>query len=472
MKSAPEPYLKDWDQPAAALVLSGEVHGYLEPCGCSLKQSGGFARRARLLGELREKQWPFASLDVGGLVKKSNRQAQIKFEAMLEGMQKMNYRALALGTEELLLGPDVLLTQHVADDPKAIAFLDANVVLFDTPDIGTPRPWKVIQVGQVKIGVTSVLGLSHQETVAPKGVMANITVKDPQAVLPDVIQQMQAAKPDFLVLLSHGTIEEAKTLAEAFPQFRVILTAGGPDESAGKPIVVKKTWIIETGTKGRCVGVLGYYPETDQPFRFELVELDSERFGSDPSMTAIMRSYQQRLKDERIAVSDKLKIPHPTGWTFVGAETCGKCHQKSYEHWKTTDHAKAFETLLHGRGEKDWVPRQFDPECLSCHVTGWEPQQMMRFDSGYLSQEDSPQLLDQQCENCHGPGSKHTEAERAVAADAKSISVKELDNLRAAVRRSYETAEKKVCIHCHDAENSPDFKFEEAWKKVEHPWRD
>lgn len=472
---AGDPYLADWKTPAAAIVFSGEIHGYLEPCGCSLTQSGGFARRAKLIRELGEKKWPLAALDLGGTLKKAKRQDQIKFESILTAMQKLSYDGMALGPEELQLGPDVIVSQHVVDDPKSVSFLDANVVLFDSPELGTPIPSKVITVGDVKIGVAAVLGKSHRDTVAPDGVNTNITVDDPIEKLPDVIAKLQAEKPDFLVLLSHGSVEEAKELAGKFPQFRIIQTAGGPDEASGKPIVVKDTWILETGIKGRAIGVLGYYPDNaKQPFRFELVELDSARFpGEDDDMTVIMKNYQQRLQDEKIAQSPQLLMPAPPGGTYVGAETCGECHTKAYKIWKETGHAKATATLLHGRGdEKEWVQRQFDPECLSCHVTGWEPQKMMRFESGYFSQDQSQHLFGNQCENCHGPGSEHTDLERKFAKDVASVEQADLEKLRELVARSYDTAEKQVCLQCHDSENSPGFKYADYWESVKHPWRD
>ena len=40
-----KPLFTGWSKPAATLVLSGEQHGYIEPCGCAEHQSGGFARR-------------------------------------------------------------------------------------------------------------------------------------------------------------------------------------------------------------------------------------------------------------------------------------------------------------------------------------------------------------------------------------------------------------------------------------------
>lgn len=468
-------YLQGWEKPAATLVLSGEINGYLEPCGCSLKQSGGFARRAQLLSELDKKGWAYAGLDVGGTLKKANRQDEIKFESILAGMQLMHYAGLALGREELLLRPDFLYAQP-ADDPNAVKLLSANVLFFDDPSLGVPVPWQLVEVGGVKIGVTAVLGLSHKDEVSPPGVVTNITVKDPKDVLPGVIAEMQQEKPDFLVLLSHGTIEEAKALAEEFPQFRIIETAGGPDEASGKPIVVNDTWILEMGRKGRSVGILGYYPDNEQqPFKFELIELDSERFPSHDSMFVVMRNYQQRLQDERIAESDSLKIPHPSSSAFVGVEACAECHRNSYNVWKDTGHAKATETLLHGRAgtkPEHVIPRQFDPECLSCHVTGWHPQGMKRYDSGFFSMEASKHLFGQQCENCHGPASKHTELERAFAENAGSVDKDELKEFRKALHLSVDTAEKKVCLQCHDAENSPDFNYADYWEMVKHPFKD
>ena len=46
-KSVAKPLFDGWKKPAAVLVLSGEQHGFFEPCGCAEHQSGGFARREK-----------------------------------------------------------------------------------------------------------------------------------------------------------------------------------------------------------------------------------------------------------------------------------------------------------------------------------------------------------------------------------------------------------------------------------------
>jgi len=80
--------------------------------------------------------------------------------------------------------------------------------------------------------------------------------------------------------------------------------------------------------------------------------------------------------------------------TFVGEKKCKKCHIKQHKTWRDTGHATAFDCL---EGED-----QNDPKCVKCHTTGYDM-------GGFASVEESGHLLNVQCEQCHGPGSIHTE---------------------------------------------------------------
>ena len=333
----PEPLLPDWKSPAAVLLLTGEQHGYLEPCGCSIHQLGGMARRADLVRILtEERKWSVAGLDVGGTPKRNRRQDEIKYLALFDAFKTLKYGAVALGLEELKFGADFLLQQQVADPEEAkqaVALVSANVALYDPPIEGWPLASRIVQVGAVKVGVTAIVGVSLREHVAPVGAMSNITIRDPAEALPAAIEALHAEQPDFLVLLSHGSTEEAKQLAEKFPVFRIVLTAGGPEEPDKKPVVVGKTWVVQAGHKGKRVGVLGYFPDdANEPFRYDLVTLDDVRFKNDPRMRELMKTYQQQLLDEAISTADELQFKHPSGHVFVGAEKCGECHTKAFAH--------------------------------------------------------------------------------------------------------------------------------------------
>ena len=448
----------------------------------SLHQLGGMARRGDLARMLSvERKWPLSGFDVGGLLKRHRRQDAIKFLMMIDALKHLKYAAVATGLEELKLGADFLLQQMPADPEertKAVGLLGANVVLFDQPDLGWPMASRIVQVGDIKVGVTAVVGASLRDQIAPVGASNNISIQDPATVLPAIIEKLQAEKPAFLVLLSHGNDAEAKQLAEKFPDFQIILAAGGYEEPDGKPVVVGKTWILHAGHKGKRVGVLGYYPDNSaEPFKFELVELDDERFQNDEYMRTLMRNYQQQIQDEGLATSDELLLRHPSGQTFVGAKKCGECHTKAYDHWKETKHAEGLASLQTGHPgqEKDWIVRIHDPECLSCHVTGWEPQQMLRYESGYFNEEKTPHLIGQQCENCHGPGSRHVSLEESLAEGATDLAMADVTAARNGVKRTLEQARRDMCIQCHDSDNSPKFKpdaFLEYWEQVAHPWKD
>ena len=464
----PKPLFKDWPAPKLAIVLTGERHGYLEPCGCTQNQTGGVSLLANLFKKIAERHWPVTAFDLGGLVKRNRRQSQIKYETILAAMKDMKYSGLGLGPEELRFGADIFLQLH---NPAPTAphttptFLAANILILETPDLGKNR-FKIVEAGGVKLAVTSILGKSRKET------FPDITWLEPAKVLPDLVKEMQATKPDLMVLLSHSNQEESKALAKQFPQFDLLLTAGGVEDPQADPEFLGKTMMVDVGHKGKSAGVVGYYPDAaakgdpKKRFRFTIIELDQERFDNTPKMAEHMQFYQDRLKQEDLAAKE-LPIDHPRGATFVGAETCGECHTKAYEKWLTTAHAHAYESLIEGRedqiarGEKI-ISRIYDPECLSCHVTGWHPQEVLRYKSGFVNKQQSPHLLGQQCENCHGPGSGHIEL----------VEMDKLEDAKKVMRVTLAEAKKNTCYKCHDLDNSPNFEFDSYWEKIKHPWRD
>ncbi|MCA9181336.1 MAG: hypothetical protein KDA51_07775, partial [Planctomycetales bacterium] len=65
----------DWPVPQAVLFVSGQQHGYIEPCGCTglENQKGGLIRRDTLLKELRERGWEIIPVDVGNQVRRIGR---------------------------------------------------------------------------------------------------------------------------------------------------------------------------------------------------------------------------------------------------------------------------------------------------------------------------------------------------------------------------------------------------------------
>jgi hypothetical protein len=120
----------------------------------------------------------------------------------------------------------------------------------------------------------------------------------------------------------------------------------------------------------------------------------------------------------------------PAGQTYVGTKECAACHFDQFMAWRATPHAKAFDIL----------PEKYrtDGSCLKCHATGFGQP------TGFKSLQETPNLVANACENCHGPGSKHTEI-------AKSFGQKKLTEAEQKYVRStiYLMQPKNVCAECH-----------------------
>lgn len=164
---------------------------------------------------------------------------------------------------------------------------------------------------------------------------------------------------------------------------------------------------------------------------------------------------------------------------YVGPDQCKVCHNKKPEGaqwtvWKSMKHAKAFESLkseaaLKIAKDKGLAkPPSESPECLKCHVTGYDEAKAAA--PARIKPEDGLS-----CENCHGPGSLHiTDAKDVVA---KKKTVEEID-----WKAHIITVEEARCRECHNEESPtwnpeqftlPDgsksgFDYEQAKKAIDH----
>src|SRR5205085_2579233 len=97
------PLFRDWPKPDVALLLTGEQHGYLQPCGCSEPQKGGLARRYNLLQSLGKRGWTVVAADVGDVAQDSGPQTRLKYEYSMKALGLMGYTAVGLGKNEVNL---------------------------------------------------------------------------------------------------------------------------------------------------------------------------------------------------------------------------------------------------------------------------------------------------------------------------------------------------------------------------------
>lgn len=482
---------KDWPKPDAALVFTGEQIGYLEPCGCAglENQKGGLKRRHTMVRTLREKWgWPLALFDAGEQVRYFGPQADIKHRQTIEALIDIGYQAVGFGVKDLrteLLGLAINLDE--SENPLT----SANVGVLDF-DSGFTKRWRVVELSPaggtaVRVGVTHVLGDAARAELSPND---DIMTLPAEQGLEEIKSQIVADRCDQNVLMVYGSIEEAESLAKKFDLFDWVVAARGGDEPPYQARKIEGTTrgggtvLIEVGHKGMYAVVVGLYDKNKSAAsaageksnagdgweaRYQKVPLD-HRWADSPDMHARLVAYQEELRQlgwDGLALKPR---KHPTDKDFAGSSVCADCHTAAWEVFEKTPHYSTTETLVALQ-----PARHFDPECIACHAVGWEPQKYFPFESGWKSYRETPHLVGQGCENCHGPAARHTAVENGDI----DVDEAEQDALRLALHlevgendgnQKGQDLSRAVnnCLSCHDLDNSPDFDFQKYWPEVAH----
>ena len=162
---------------------------------------------------------------------------------------------------------------------------------------------------------------------------------------------------------------------------------------------------------------------------------------------------------------------------YVGSNRCKPCHNKAemgaqYAQWESTDHAKAYETLLTDESKAiaqkmglETAPEK-SPECLRCHVTGLGTPSGYKLDipaDDVRAKRANDNLAAVGCESCHGPGSEYKSKKIKDAIAAGEIT-------KASVGLMNPTVE--TCTACHN-EDSPTYKpftWDEKYPAISHPY--
>ncbi|MDR0328982.1 MAG: hypothetical protein LBI05_11875 [Planctomycetaceae bacterium] len=458
--SASDELFVGWSKPKLLLFFTGFLDGYIEPCGCAGadQMKGGLSRRHTCLQQLERKGWEVMPIDAGNLNKGFGQQEELKFSFVIdEAYRLMNYHVAGIGDRELLFPTEMLFAYTIDAPGTHKRYTSANVALLEfSPDIVVP--YRILEQGGMKIGVVSVMGDSllknlHNEDI----ITASAALKLQQEILP----KLTAEKCDRTVLIIHGSDSEInKLLDQCAGKFDFILPSNTSAEPPLQPKKVGKALIVEVGEKGRYAVAMGLFDDPKMPIRYERIPLDV-RYENSATVMELMKMYQDELKKSGLAGLGIKPIPNAQSETlgnYAGAQSCADCHESAHNVWKKTNHAKAWQSLT-----KTAKPaRDFDPECIACHVVGWNVTEQLPYKGGFLSEKETPRLVSVGCESCHGPGENHARAE-----SGSNTALQE--NLRKSLRIPVEGgAAKKHCLTCHDGENSPHFDFDTYWQKIVH----
>ena len=141
------------------MVLSGSVHGQLDPCGWKKNPLGGLSRRIVKINEMRADGIDPLILDAGDIffstskLDDKNRKSQIhRAKSIISGYGKIGCNVINVGHYEVLNGLNFL--NSIIQDTE-IPFISANLRDSKSKDL-LFEPYKIFKRDGLKIGVVGV----------------------------------------------------------------------------------------------------------------------------------------------------------------------------------------------------------------------------------------------------------------------------------------------------------------------------
>ena len=160
--------LERWDRPDLTLLITGQQHGYLLPCGCSRPQVGGLERRYNFFQALSSRGWKTLPVDLGdisqmaGPVNLSNMQGLMKYRYSMQALKMLGYAAVGLGEYEGALPFFKALGEYALNEPSPRVIV-ANLNDADTQYPEQTARWQAANVeGSYHVGDWPVGGIQNQ----------------------------------------------------------------------------------------------------------------------------------------------------------------------------------------------------------------------------------------------------------------------------------------------------------------------
>lgn len=407
------------------IVYTGNTLGELKPCGCAKEEDqGGFERRMTYFKQVGLNSKNTLFVDTGDSFKEPSRQGKIKARYLMQAMSLLKYDAVIPGDKDLVYGESFL------KKGASIPWLLSNARL---SKLSPPET----RIKKLENGLTiAMLAVVDPEMYyAAEHSGGHIT--DPKESAKRLIDKVNGSEhPDVIVLLTHMKREKALSLL-ALDRVNVVINGHiekDTDVIDMTPVKQDGKIFIQPGPRGQKMGELTVRIDKagNKSFDQRMVRLDSN-IKFDPEMIKWYEDYNREVEDLFFTSLDARKDQHGKEKVYASEQTCLTCHPGKHAVWSQSRHGHAYETL-------NRINKAFDPECLICHVTGFNHA------GGFISEVDTPGLKNVQCEVCHGPGLKHAK------------------NPQTGLGRNA----RQACKLCHVKNHSPNFNYSNYWPKIKH----
>ena len=480
-------------KPTFTLFALAEVRGQIGPCGCTSDPLGDLSRTTKLVTEARG-QGPTLVVDAGSLLYSKSpippqyaAQEELKADLLATTYTtELKISALGLGPADLAKGPSKTRL------PRSIANVTANDLQIVAPTVidaqaltggtkvgvfGVALPEMITGVSAtppIAAGKAAVAELKKQGAQVIVGLIQAPSKKDAVKLMRDIggidlaIAGLGALTPEPERIeieaqkVGDGWIVVPANRGQIVSKLEITMRGAGPLADAVGPAVAT----LKLASLNKRIASLDEdlekfaadpkadpaFVKTSQDERIGLIAQRDE-LGKAPLVIPAAGSYftlsqvriNKALACEK-SVNDRVTeyfraaglanvkaaktLPPEPGKNqprYEGGAACEDCHAEAVRFWETTRHAQAWKTLV-DRGQ------QFDFDCTSCHVTGWERP-------GGSNLAFNEPLRNVQCEVCHGPSSIHV----AKGGEERPLATQRLP------------AEALCATQCHTHEHSDTF---------------
>lgn len=464
------------------VLVSGYTEAYLKNCGCSSGQKGGELRKARLMKEEKKaallskpsdqgRATEVLEVEIGNFSDPTDLVRKAESEGVVNSMKLLGYDSVGLGLNELRYQQQDLYA--LLNDPKLP--VNAANLSFEAPTAGEDKskelaamvqPYRVVtKASGYRIGIIHLIDSSIAEDL-PKGYGYKLAPCGPIAT--DILKSHHREANTWIITMANPVYEGADmaavgTLSDAL--LAIGFTDPNPRQTADSTQVVYPYFVAKPYEKAKdLVRVQVFFsPKGDPPVINSQGIAIPEQIQPDPDVQKIvenMESVLEQLQNQLDEANLKQPLRHPT---YVGYEACRECHWEMVDLLAKSKHALAFVNLkAKGKGEEK------SANCSRCHVTGHASMGGKQWSGGWNVLGDAKQepavvaMRGVQCEACHGPGEFHVKAMHKGGTKAPDFTADGRDKF------GLQPASDKTCLQCHDTTNSPKFKYDDYWPKIEH----
>jgi hypothetical protein len=383
-------------QPFRALVTNN-LDGYLELCGCKVNQFGGATRRLTYL-QTKLRSEKALVLDLGNFLSTLMQDApdtaeRLESRMQAEIMRRSHYDAIAVGANEVAHAD---LTTLRAALPAMVSANSDCCASFVPIDLGSAKA--------AVVGWMDLPGVSRYQNAFWTAAQQQNIHFDPARLFKLVagLQQTYA----HIIIMGYVHPLTIRELTDRFKGISVLSSYAEGEGSTELPDGYRNgNWIQFVNSGAYAVTHI-----VGSATRDGLVVSDVERGNldehvpDDPATRTLLNNFYNSKTYIKSTSSGPIQpVQHDVygnaNAIFVGTNQCQSCHQEEFQQWKTTAHGAAFATMLAKH-------RDHHPGCVQCHVTGFE------LAGGFSLKDQSSvkRMANVGCESCHGPGSEHLRA--------------------------------------------------------------